>query len=354
MKNKKLILIVALAFLAAGCNPLAKTVPVGIIKSINGGSDWQFANAVKNSTTLSLASLSISKMNFDPQNRQTVFAGSYTDGLYKSEDSGASWSKILSKILVYDFAINPLDTKIIYASGYYGDHGRVLKTTDGGASWVEIYHEESPANAARSIALNPLNPNQVVIGTTSGSVVKSSDSGNTWQLANDFKDRVNRVLWQNNNVYVLLKTKGLFKSSGFADNFSEMTSSLGKSYNVGTLSYTSANAVASFNQVYVDLRTPSLIYLTTDKGLYKTTDEGKAWNLQNLPIKPDKADGRAVAVSRASSNIVYSSVGSTIYKSTDGGINWQTQNITSGGFVNYILVDPELPQIVYAGIYSTQ
>ncbi|HYV33253.1 MAG TPA: YCF48-related protein, partial [Candidatus Limnocylindria bacterium] len=311
-------------------------------------------NAVKNSTSLSLSSLSISKMAFDPQNRQTVFAGSYTDGLYRSDDGGAAWSKILSKILVYDFVINPLDSKIIYASGYFGDHGLVLKTTDGGASWVQIYKEESTLNAARSIALNPLNPNQLVIGTTSGGVIKSADAGNTWQLAKDFKDRVNRVLWQNGNVYVLLKTKGLFKSSGFADNFTEITLSLAKFFSFDTLSYNSANIVSSFNQVYVDVTTPSLIYLTSDKGLYKTTDEGVTWVLQNLPIKPDQADGRAVAVSRSSSNIVYTSVGSTIYKSTDGGGAWQTQNVTSGGFVNYILVDPELPQIVYAGIYSTK
>ena len=55
-------------------------------------------------------------------------------------------------------------------------------------------------------------------------------AGISWQLANNFSDRINRVLWQNGNVYVLNKTKGLFKSSGFADNFTDITESLSKTF----------------------------------------------------------------------------------------------------------------------------
>ena len=349
--NKKLVSIIAITLLAAGCNPLSQSVAAGIIKSTNGGVDWQFANTYASSTSVSLSSLSIAKLDFDPQNRQTVFAGSYTDGLYKSEDSAGAWKKILSKILVYDFAINPIDTKIIYTAGYYAEHGRVLKTTDGGLSWNQIYNEESQANAVRAMALNPLNPNQIVIGTTSGSVIKSSDGGTSWQLAINFNDRINRIFWQNGNIYVLLKTKGLFKSSGFADNFSDITSSLTKPNNIAGVDYAAVTNITSFNQVFVDFTTPSLIYITSEKGLFKTTDGGNTWAHLSLPIKPDQADTRAIAISRTSSNIIFTSVGSTIYKSLDGGQTWQTQSVFSGGFVNYILIDPELSQIVYGGIY---
>jgi hypothetical protein len=173
-------------------------------------------------------------------------------------------------------------------------------------------------------------------------------------LATNFNDRVNRIFWQSGNVYVLLKTKGLFKSSGFADNFIDITESLTKPKSIAGVSYSSVGSVTSFSQVYVDIATPSLIYLTTPKGLYKTTDGGKTWAPQSLPIKPDKADTRAIAVSKTSSNIIFTSVGSTIYKSLDGGQTWQTQSVVSGGFINYLLIDPELPQIVYGGIYAAQ
>lgn len=351
---KKFVIIIALCLLSAGCNFFSQPLPAGIVKTVNGGVDWQFANKVKGNASVTMVGLSISKLAFDQGNRQTVLAGTYNDGLFKSEDSGGSWSKILSKIFVYDFAISPLDVKIIYAAGICVDHGCVLKTTDGGASWNEAYHEGSASNAVRGIALNPFNPNQIVIGTASGSVMKSADAGQTWQLAKNFNDQVNRILWQNNNVYILLKTKGLFSSAGFADNFIDISLSLSKTNNIGDFINTQ-NSIESFSQVYVDLTSPTLIYLTTNNGLYKTVDGGKIWTQQKLPIKPDKSVARAIAISKISSNIVFTSVGATIYKSLDGGTSWQTQGITGvGGFVNYILVDPQLPQIVYAGIYASQ
>src|SRR5581483_6699691 len=118
MKNKKFFSAVFLLALAASCNPLVQSLPAGVIKSVDGGVDWQFANDTA-AQKGALSTVNISRMDFDPQNRQIIYAGSYTDGLYKSEDSAVTWSKILSKISVYDFAVNPLDSKVIYAAGYY-------------------------------------------------------------------------------------------------------------------------------------------------------------------------------------------------------------------------------------------
>lgn len=349
IKNKKIFTLSLFIFLAAACNPFKTTLPAGIIKSVDGGADWQFVNKIASSTTVSLAGVSISKMAFDPANRQTVFAGSYTGGLYKSVDSGASWSNVLSKIYVYDFIISPVDSNTIYAAGFYADHGRVLKTTDGGASWNQVYNEDSLNNQVRAIAINPENPSQIVIGMSSGAVVKSADGGATWQFANNFKDQVNRILWQGGNVYVLLKAKGLYMSTGFADNFTGITASMGKSSGIFN-----GNIVNSFSQVYVDYQAPTLIYVTTSNGLFKTVDGGSTWTLQSLPVQPGQSSLHAIVLAQSSSNVVFASSGSTIYKSLDGGQSWQTQSVTSGGFVNYILVDPILPQIVYGGIYNTQ
>ncbi|MDR3642161.1 MAG: hypothetical protein P4L74_00860 [Candidatus Doudnabacteria bacterium] len=354
--NKKYILLSVLFLLAASCNPLKKPLPDGVVKTVNGGTDWQFANTIASSTTGSLATLDISKLAFDPQNRQNVFAGSYTGGLYESTDAAADWKNILSNIYVYDLAISPQDSKTIYAAGLYASHGRVLKTSDGGGSWVQIYNEENAADPVRAIAINPANSSQLVLGTSTGNLVKTSDGGQTWQLVNSFSDQINRIFWQGGSIYVLLKTKGLYavNSTATSTNFSELTASLRKSLSSNGYAFT-ASAVSSFSQAFVDTVSQSLIYITTDKGLYKTTDGGAHWTLVNLPVKLGaQVTARAIAVAQSSSNIVMASVGSTIYKSADGGLSWQTQGLTTAGFINYILIDPQLPQIVYAGIYSTQ
>ncbi len=115
MKNKIFILFIGVSLLSAGCSLFGGgPVATGVAKSVNGGTDWQFSNTVKAPTAGSLSQSNIAKLAFDPQNRQIVYAGSVTDGLYKSDDSGASWSRILSKISVYDFMVSPADSKTIY------------------------------------------------------------------------------------------------------------------------------------------------------------------------------------------------------------------------------------------------
>ncbi|HYV33690.1 MAG TPA: hypothetical protein VE973_02485 [Candidatus Limnocylindria bacterium] len=349
--NKKYIILLGLALLAASCNPFSQTLAAGVVKSVNGGVNWQFFDALKSGATPNLSVLSISKLGFDPTNNERVYAGSYTGGFFKSDDSGATWTNILSKIYVYDFAVTQSQPQIIYTAGFFADHGRVLKTTDGGSSWNQVYNEESASNPVRAISINPDNPNQLVIGTSSGEVVKSSDGGTTWQLSKNFNDQINRILWQNGKIYVLLKTKGLFESADAGANFTELTSGLSTTYSLAGAAYTNSS-ISSFSQDFVDPADPNLIYITTDQGLYKSINAGKSWSSISLPVKPSQGATKAIAVGNNSSNIVFTSVGSTIYKSVDAGVTWQTQSITSGGFINYILINPQLPQIVYAGIYA--
>ncbi len=347
-----IILFLTLAFLAAGCNPFSQPVAAGIVKTTNGGADWQFINKLGDGQTGSLAEATVSELVFDPYNSEHVYAGSYSSGLFKSEDTGNSWKQILSKIGVYDVVINPQDTKVIYAAGFFNNHGKVLVSKNTGGSWDEIFNEEDVQNPVRSIALNPSNPFDVVIGLNSGNLVKSSDGGQHWRLLLNFQDQINRVRWQNGGLYVLLEKTGLRKSTDGGLTFQDLSGALAASRDFAGVPV-SGPAAGNFNRMAIDAINPSLIYLTTDAGLYKTVDEGQTWrNLTNLPLKDSVVPVRAVAISRASSNTVYASAGATVYKTLDGGSSWQTQSVATTGFVNVILVHPQLPQIAYAGIFS--
>jgi photosystem II stability/assembly factor-like uncharacterized protein len=351
MKNK--IAILSFIFLAASCNPFKQPQIAGVAKSTNGGVDWQAANATKENLG-SVAGVNVAKMDFDPQNREVVYVSGFNDGLYKSTDSAGTWERILSNIWVFDFAIDPFDSKIIYAGGYFGDKGSLVKTRDGGKSWEEIYSEATPQVSVRGVAINPNNTNQIVIGTSAGGVIKSNDGGLTWKLVKNFGERVNRVYWQNGQVYVLVKTKGLFKSSNLdGGEFADLTQSLTKSDNFYQ-NFIGIND-QSFNQAYIDTLAPGLIYLTAGKGVFKTVNEGQTWQKLALPGNYDvNLPARPVTVYKQSSNIVMVGIGNVVYRSADGGTTWQTQKVNSLGFVNYILIDPQLSQIVYAGNFVSQ
>ncbi len=349
----KIILVLALFLMSASCSiGGAKGVVAGTVKTVNGGSDWQFMNSIKDSKS-TIAGLNVSKMVFDPSNRQQPYVGGYNGGLYKWEDSTNTWKEILSNVFVYDFVISPNDNKVIYAAGLFNNHGRVLVTKDGGATWTQIFNDSLLDNAVRAIVLNPIQTSQVVIGLANGSIVKSADGGLSWQLAKDFNDRVNRMSWQNGNIFVLLQAKGLYASQDFGINFTQISTSL-SSANINNVNdvLLNNNTSLSFNQFYVDAVSPNLMYITSSVGLYKSLDGGKTWSFIKLPVKEGKSVARAITVANTSSNLVFTNIGSTIYKSTDGGTTWQTQKVATNGEVNYIIVDPVLPQIVWAGIYG--
>ncbi len=353
MKKPRILLILSLVvLLSAACNPFSSSVPSGIVKTANGGSDWQFANKLAEGNG-SLGGLSISRIIFDPQKNDRVFAGSYNSGLFVSEDGGNSWRLILSRFTVYDFAVDPNSSDIIYAAGAFTGHGRVLATRDGGKSWVEIFNEASANNPVRSIALNPDNNQELVIGLGSGTLIKSQDSGTNWRLLQTYRDRINRVTWQSGALYVVVRNTGLLKSSDGGASFINLSSSLNPSPSVFTNPGTliSPAGVANFSQVAVSSNNPDTIYLPTSSGLFQTFNGGAGWSFVPLPVHQSGLPAQAIAIAPSSDNVAYSSVGSTIYKTSDGGSTWQAEDPHTTGLINTIAVSPELPQQALAGIY---
>lgn len=347
-KVSKVVVGLAISLLSASCVPFLDTPVAGVIKTTNGGTDWQSINALKDQSG-DLGGVSVSVLGFDPRNAERVFMSSYTGGMFRSDDSGETWERILSRIQVYDFAISPDNSDVMYASGIFDNNGRALVTKDGGKSWVEIYKEASNENAVRAIAVNPSNPQEVVIGMSSGNIIKSIDGGTNWQLLSNFEDRVNRIRFQNGNLYVLLRTKGLFVSSDVGQTFSpSLTATIGGSNSSGSFS---GFSVGSFSQFAV-AGDSNIIYVTTESGLFKTTSGGTQWQRVAVPVKTDEVAFRAVAVAPSNDSIVYTAAGTTIYRSDDSAQTFQTQGVVGTGFVNFILVHPTFSQIAYAGIFA--
>ena len=84
-------------------------------------SNWSAINSrLTNTDVYSLA--------IDPKNTQTIYAGTYGGGVFKSTNGGSNWSKInsgLTNTTVWSLAIDPTNTQIIYAG------------TDGGVFRLE-------------------------------------------------------------------------------------------------------------------------------------------------------------------------------------------------------------------------
>ncbi len=128
----------------------------------------------------------------DPNNPNTVYAGTQDRGLLRSDDQGRTWHPLgMEGHVIKAIAISPAEPGLIVIGTR---PACVFISRDGGQSWLEAESfkktrrffwfspAEKPFTAyVQGIALSPTNPKVMVVGVELGSVVRSMDGGKTWQ-----------------------------------------------------------------------------------------------------------------------------------------------------------------------------
>lgn len=144
----------------------------GLYRSDDGGASWvdlsQPLNAFNESNYFY-------RLVVHPSRKNTVFwICKY--GILRSDDAGTTWREIKlltppGSVNIYAFAINPQNEKeIYYVSTVLGEKNLPLRSTfyksvDGGSTWVT---KKLPTNSIPiSIYLHPLEPNVLFLGFTS-------------------------------------------------------------------------------------------------------------------------------------------------------------------------------------------
>lgn len=118
----------------------------GVLRSIDGGATWtQFGGSTFDTN---FGGARISRMVVDPRTagsttNTTVLAAS-DFGLYRSTNSGASWTQVLSNTATDIVVDASTDPTTMYAG--LSSTGGVQKSTDGGATWTCL--PPSPSRAA--------------------------------------------------------------------------------------------------------------------------------------------------------------------------------------------------------------
>src|ERR1043166_3656084 len=175
----------------------------GVWKTTDGGATWQHLGLDQ--------TIAIGRIVVDPRNSSNVFVAatghlfsrSIDRGVYRSQDGGLTWTKVLfvSDIAgAIDLAIDPVDPTRVFAATWerirtpsertYGGPGSGLwRSTDGGTTWTRLAGGLPASTTEPSrigVAIAPSSPSTVYTAFYRKSdqgldgLFRSTDGGTTW------------------------------------------------------------------------------------------------------------------------------------------------------------------------------
>lgn len=292
---------------------------------------------------------------FDPFLAETVWAGTASGGLWKTEDGGSTWAAMTDQIpnlAIGAVAIHPQNTNIMligtgegYLRSPWFQYGiGVLRSIDGGLTWspTSLTIDDSLQFASLGFAWDPINPNNVYLATTYG-IFKSTDAGITWTqtlIGIGTSIVINKKFPA--NVYVALQDYpgsigGVYHSADYGTTWNLLSTGLPVSADVG---FTALTICDSFpNVIYAGIATPmSHPTCGTMQGVYKTSNGGATWqrifdegiDFYCYPVPYSSiCQGwydNIISVGIADTNDLYVG-GIYVYHTADGGASWMYSDI---------------------------
>lgn len=314
----------------------------GIYRSTDSGASWSEINN-------GLATLDIQVITIDPNLSTTLYAGTAIGGIYKSTNSGDTWVSIntgIKNFNVYAIKVDPNDSNVIYA----GTFGSVIKSTDGGMNWAVKGNNANTTdrlyfNSIYDLELDPSNSNTVYVGTASGGVWRSFNAAEPiWDAVNNgladatattrfFSSRSLSISSDGNTLYVGTQSDGILRSTDTAASWTPVTN---------TNNGLTTDTIRILAMLPTDTST---VYAGTTTGLFFTRDSGATWaeastemNVQDIAINPNDPTE------------LFAGTTEGVFRSADSGVNWTIVNNGIRSFaVTDVIVHPTNPNIQYVG-----
>jgi len=288
-------------------------------------------------------------LGIDPNEPNRIYAAIQGQGIYRSEDRGATWiapvanapgSVGVNSGQVWSIAVKPGDSNRLLAAG-----AGLFSSQDRGATWTR--HRFSPGYSW--VAFDPSQPTNAVAVTNSGGVARSTDSGDTWPPALEGASR--RLLYFERGAFVpgtpghlmLATIDGPILSTDGGATFSTRFTGL------------HGGAVSWFASA--DDGTLYSLYEFGPMGVYRRS--GGNW----LPVNNDALRAAIptapqpihFATAATDSSLLYViSSNSQLVRSIDGGATWSAPatEFLPQLYPQYVEVDPSNADVAFVSTYN--
>ncbi len=190
-------------------------------------------------------------------------------GIWRSDDAGETWRQVLADYgtggpaHIHDIAVHPDNPDVVLVSDAHSLIKMVV--VEDSVEWTIVYPPTEQSLTVFAVAFSPSMPSVAYAADLHGNILKSTDSGDTWQTVGQLE-----VQW------------GV--------------------------------------SLAVDPGSPDTLYATTGGeggGVFKSTNGGQNWQ-QVLDVSD-----LFISIGPGASDLVFAAGGSGIFKSTDGGATWR-------------------------------
>jgi photosystem II stability/assembly factor-like uncharacterized protein len=225
---------------------------------------------------------------------QGAMGGPLGDGIFRSTDSGSTWSPSNSGLTTYLISSFAAIDTVLFAGT---DTNGIFRSTDNGDDWNQL----SATCSERVLALAVSGRELFSVGG-GGGVRRSSDYGNTWVAASTgLEDAYLLTIAVRDTTMYVGGGGGVFRSRDHGNSWTPSGTGLPASDTVEALALLGGEVFAG----------------TTD-GIYRLADTSTSW----LPVNSGLSRRRILALVAVDSFLLTSTYSGGIFRSSDLGTTW--------------------------------
>lgn len=279
------------------------------------------------------------KNNGLPQGNNLAFAMDAVDqinavvggrtGIYKTTDAGNNWTQISSDQM---FDIAMVNSNIIYAAL----ERKIIKTTDGGATWATIFQQASNVGTLNYIKVSgdeivAMADCNINIPDSPAQFYKSTDAGATWSQGSQscLLNCWSADIWRRIDFASFNLGLFIYSINGQHAHLTRTTDT-GASWTDVAINAVTMDIVKMYDQSYGVIKGG-----TSEAGyVYVTKDGGLTWDSNPVSL----GWGQAIAfVKNKPAEIFMSNNANSLFYSADSGKTWTNQNVSSSTTIRDII-----------------
>ena len=336
----------------------------GVWKTADAGATWK---PIFDGQPVS----SIGAIAVAPSDHRVIYVGTgegalrgnitYGNGVYKSVDSGKTWSHIgLSDTRQIGALIvdpNNPDVVLVAAIGHaFGPNAErgIFRTSDGGKTWKKVLYKDDHTGAI-DVTFDPTNSSIVYAalwqvrrqpwnfssGGPGSGLYRSSDGGITWTrlsghgLPEGILGRIDVSVSAANprRVFAMIEAKdaGLYRSDDSGSSWVRVSDD-------GRIK----QRAWYFSKIYADPKAVDTVY-ALNTGMLRSTDGGKTFGL----VPATHGDHHALWINPADSSRLINANDGGASVSLDGGATWSSEDNQPTAQFYHVAVDQRFPYWVY-------